>query len=92
MFRHTCTYSVTCILLPCQMDYDRYMIDACQQFYAEQSDDLSSIYLRDNLHGNIHGGAGIFGAATIMPVAWVRTSAVVWAYTPDGFPLPTLPQ
>ena len=45
-------------------DYDRYLLDAYQQYYAEQSDDLSSIYLRDNLHGNIHSGIGIFGAAT----------------------------
>ena len=45
-------------------DYDRYLLDAYQQYYAEQTHDLSSIYRRDNLHGNIHGGAGIFGAAT----------------------------
>ena len=45
-------------------DYDRYLRDAYQQYYAEQSGDLASIYLRDNLHGNIHGGVGIFGAAT----------------------------
>ncbi|MBR0534017.1 MAG: DUF4249 family protein [Bacteroidales bacterium] len=44
-------------------DYERYLLDAYQQYYAEQSDDLSSIYVRDNLHGNIHGGVGIFGAA-----------------------------
>ena len=45
-------------------DYDSYLLNAYQQYYAEQSDDLSSIYLRDNLHGNIHGGIGIFGSAT----------------------------
>lgn len=45
-------------------DYDRYLLEAYQQYYAEQSHDLSSIYRRDNLHGNIHGGAGIFGAVT----------------------------
>lgn len=45
-------------------DYDSYLLDAYQQYYAEQSGDLSSIYLRDNLHGNIHGGIGIFGSAT----------------------------
>jgi len=44
-------------------DYDRYLLDAYQQYYAEQSDDLSSIYLRENLYSNIHGGVGIFGAA-----------------------------
>lgn len=45
-------------------DYDLYLRDAYQQYYAEQSDDLSSIYLRDNMYGNIHGGIGIFGSAT----------------------------
>ena len=53
-------------------DYDRYLCDAYQQYYAEQSDDLASIYVRDNLHGNIHGGTGIFGAATELSVrSWV---------------------
>ncbi|MBR3029779.1 MAG: DUF4249 family protein [Bacteroidales bacterium] len=45
-------------------DYDSYLRDAYQQYYAEVSEDLSSIYLRENLHGNIHGGIGIFGAAS----------------------------
>ena len=49
-------------------DYDRYLCDAYQQYYAEQSADLASIYVRDNLPGNIHGGTGIFGAVTEIPV------------------------
>ncbi|MBR3029778.1 MAG: DUF4249 family protein [Bacteroidales bacterium] len=61
-------------------DYDRYLLDAYQQYYAEQSDDLSTIYLRDNLYGNIHGGVGIFGAATEfeMPYRRVEFSGIVW--------------
>ena len=73
-------------------EYDRYLYDAYHQFYTEQSDDLSTIYLRDNLYSNIHGGVGFFGAATIMPVPCARTGVVVWAYPPDGFPLPPLSQ
>ena len=61
-------------------DYDRYMLDAYQQYYAEQSDDLSTIYLRDNMFGNIHGGVGIFGAATEveMPYRRVEISGLAW--------------
>lgn len=56
-------------------DYDHYLLDACQQYYAEQSDDLSSIYLRDNLHGNIHGGVGIVGAVTEVEMPYTRVAA-----------------
>ena len=72
-------------------DYDLYLCDAYQQYYAEQSRDLSSIYLRDNLYTNIHGGIGIFGSATILPVSWdsVRASIVVFGpgFNPDDFML-----
>ena len=54
-------------------DYDRYLCDAYQQYYTEQNGDLASIYIRDNLPGNIHGGTGIFGAATVLSVgSWVN--------------------
>ncbi len=43
-------------------DYDRYLCEAYMQLSAEQSSDISSIYLRDNIYTNIHGGLGIFGA------------------------------
>jgi len=56
-------------------DYDRYLLDAYRQYYAEQSDDLSSIYLRENLYGNVHGGVGIFGAAVEVEVPYRRVSA-----------------
>jgi len=65
-------------------DYDRYLLDAYQQYYAEQSDDLSTIYLRENLYNNIHGGVGIFGSATIIPVTWIRVQARILAFK-SGF-------
>lgn len=61
-------------------DYDRYLLDAYQQYYAEQNDDLSTIYLRDNMYGNVHGGVGILGAATEveMPYRRVEISGFAW--------------
>lgn len=70
-------------------DYDRYLCDAYQQYYAEQSLDLSSIYLRDNLYTNIHGGIGIFGSLTVIPMPWdnVRAKILVFGpgFNPDDF-------
>lgn len=65
-------------------DYDLYLCDAYQQFYAEQSRDLSSIYLRDNIYSNIHGGIGIFGSTTVIPVSWANVWADIVVYGP-GF-------
>ena len=45
-------------------DYDRFLCEAYMQYYSEQSSDMSTIYLRDNLFTNIHGGLGIFGCVT----------------------------
>ncbi|MBR5736146.1 MAG: DUF4249 family protein [Bacteroidales bacterium] len=59
-------------------DYDSYLLNAYQQYYAEQSDDLSSIYLRDNLYGNIHGGIGIFGSATTIQFQRIYSWNAVW--------------
>ena len=38
------------------------MKDAYQLRKVHDGDDLSSIYLRDNIFSNIQGGLGIFGA------------------------------
>jgi len=65
-------------------DYDLYLCDAYQQYYAEQSRDLSSIYLRDNLYSNIHGGIGIFGSTTVIPMLWDNLKATILVYGP-GF-------
>jgi hypothetical protein len=51
-------------------EYDHYLCEASSQYQAEESDDLSSIYLRDNIYSNIHGGLGIFGAFSTTPVRW----------------------
>lgn len=58
-------------------DYDRYLLDAYLQYYAEQSDELASIYVRDNLYGNIHGGVGIFGAANEIEMPYDLTRVLV---------------
>lgn len=51
-------------------EYDRYLCEAFSYYQAEVSDDLSSVYRRDNIYTNIHGGVGIFGAYTQVPVRW----------------------
>ena len=43
-------------------DYGRFVKDAYQLKKVHGSGVLSSIYLRDNIHSNIQGGLGIFGA------------------------------
>ena len=43
-------------------DYGRFVKDAYQLKKVHEGGDLSSIYLRDNIHSNIQGGLGIFGA------------------------------
>lgn len=43
-------------------DYGRFVKDAYQLKKVHDGDDLSSIYLRDNILTNIQGGLGIFGA------------------------------
>ena len=45
-------------------DYDRFLCEAYLQYYSELSSDMSTIYLRDNIFTNIHGGLGIFGCVT----------------------------
>ena len=43
-------------------DYGHFMRDAWQLKKVHEGGDLSSIYLRDNIHSNIQGGLGLFGA------------------------------
>ena len=43
-------------------DYGRFVKDTYQLKKVHEGGDLSSIYLRDNIHSNIQGGLGIFGA------------------------------
>ena len=43
-------------------DYSRFLKDTWQLKKVHEGGDLSSIYLRDNIHSNIQGGLGLFGA------------------------------
>ena len=45
-------------------DYGRFWKEAWLFKKTHEGDDLSSIYLRDNIYSNIQGGLGIFGAMT----------------------------
>lgn len=63
-------------------DYDRYLCEAYMQSSAEQSSDISSIYLRDNIYTNIKGGLGIFGAATSTYFYWIRPTVGVKVFGP----------
>ena len=63
-------------------DYDRYLCEAYMQCSAEQSSDISSIYLRDNIYTNILGGLGIFGAATSTYFYWMHPSVGVKVFGP----------
>ena len=79
-------------------DYDRYLCEAYQQYYAEQSSDISTIYLRDNLFTNIHGGLGIFGCVTrnrqyyyqfdsfTRGIPWMRPRVRIQVYGPKYEP------
>lgn len=45
-------------------DYGRFVKDVYQLKKTHEADDLSTIYLRDNIYSNVKGGLGIFGAMT----------------------------
>lgn len=54
-------------------DYDKYLIEAYNYQQIQESTDLSTIYLRDNIYTNITGGLGIFGAQVISRYPWAPT-------------------
>ena len=60
-------------------DYDKYLRDAIYFKELSESSDLSSIYIRDNIFSNIHGGLGIFGAYTTSIHMWT------YGYAPEGY-------
>lgn len=51
-------------------DYDSFLSDTYQLEQASSSDDLSSIFLRDNVYSNIQGAIGIFGAKVERILLW----------------------
>ena len=76
-------------------DYDRYLCEAYQQYYAGQSSDISTIYLRDNIFSNIQGGLGIFGCVThnssyyqdgTRDIFWMRPRVRIQVYGPKYEP------
>lgn len=52
-------------------DYNHYLEDAMYYQQLQETSDLSSIYIRDNIFSNIEGGIGIFGAKTDCFAKWV---------------------
>lgn len=63
-------------------DYERYLHEAYYFMDIQQSTDLSTIYLRDNIYTNISGGLGIFGAQFIRKYPWAAT----YTYIDSGIP------
>ncbi len=51
-------------------DYDKYLRDAIYAQTVSDSGNLSSIYLTENIHSNINGGLGIFGAKVDIVLRW----------------------
>ena len=66
-------------------DYDKYLQEAYYFMEIQQSSDLSSIYLRDNIYSNIVGGLGIFGAQISRKYPWAAT----YTYVDSGVPRKT---
>ena len=58
-------------------EYDRFLREAVYYQQLSESTALTSVYVRENIFTNIHGGLGIFGAKTETVVEWVP------AYTQD---------
>ena len=64
-------------------DYEHYLFESRQYQEIRASADLSTIYFRDNIYSNIHGGGiGIFGAATSRKYPWGRA----YTYVDSGIP------
>ena len=63
-------------------DYDKYLLDAYAKQEIQESTDLSTIYLRDNVFTNLSGALGLFGAAIIRKLQWSGE----YDYIDDGLP------
>lgn len=64
-------------------DYDRYLRESIFYQQLQESSDLSSIYIRDNIFTNIHGGIGIFGAKVEEKMVWSDELEVIYDYVPN---------
>ena len=58
------------VFMAVSKDYDNYLQEALLYHNMQASTDLSSIYLRDNMHSNISGGLGFFGAKSELRYQW----------------------
>lgn|SRR5574344_84575 len=61
-------------------DYDQYLRDAIYYQQLKESTDLSSVYIRDNIHTNIVGGIGFFGAVAKQKMTWEEGYTVLYYY------------
>lgn len=53
-------------------DYDTYLMDAIRIQSIQESNDMSSLYMRENIFSNIQGGLGLFGAKTEQKLTWMN--------------------
>ena len=57
-------------------DYDTYLTDAIRVQSLQESSDMSSLYMRENIHSNIQGGLGLFGAKNEQKLVWRNEKSV----------------
>ena len=53
-------------------DYEKFLNEVLKFKEIQESTDMSTIYLRDNIFTNISGGVGIFGAESRTNMMWSR--------------------
>lgn len=51
-------------------DYDTYLTDAIRLQLLQESGDMSTLYLRENIFSNIQGGLGLFAAKNEQKLVW----------------------
>lgn len=58
------------VFMFCSEEYDRYLKGSLSYYLRQNSDDITAIYDRSNVYGNIQGGHGIFGACISYYLPW----------------------
>lgn len=53
-------------------NYMQYLDEALRYHSMQESSDMTSIYLRDNIYSNINGGLGLFAAISEKRLGWQR--------------------
>ena len=59
------------------LDYDKYLQESIYYHKQQSSDELSSIFVRENIYSNIKGGVGIFGAQFVQPIPWSNSESPI---------------